>query len=87
VTTAAPNWSTAPLADRLASYQAWVLRKIREGSNPAGVETVSLTTGRELQRRLGLEPRLAEVLLGQLRAAGVVAYTNGRWWIRSDGGQ
>lgn len=69
---------------KLAEYRTWAIKKIRKAKNPAGVRTSSLTEGRTIKKRLGLLPRECDELLTELRNRGVLAYTNGHWWVRNE---
>lgn len=64
----------------LGDYRAWCVRKIQRAANPLGCGTAGLV-GKTAQKRFGVDVFTLEQWLKRLRNDGVLAYTNGHWWV------
>jgi hypothetical protein len=62
-------------------YRVWCIGKIQRAANPLGCGTVGLV-GKTPQKKFGADVFTLEKWLKQLRIDGVLAFTNGHWWVR-----
>lgn len=68
------------MADR-EKYLAFVLTKIAKTVNPLGSTTTGLV-GKTAQKKMNSDLFTLESMLTDLRKAGDVYCTRGRWWVR-----